>query len=250
MVAGQGRDARSGPAWSVDEKNGGLLLCWWCRPPFAAVTLCIIMVSLIGRPRNTALNDALVRAAGELIVEHGFAGVTVGAIAARAKTTRPAFYRRFEGIPEIVLAVLLEHFGTNLDQSINTGNLPGDFEAIQRDQVQLFLDPLVLFSLAGFLDAVRVDEQLRTVFIRKFLAPRRAGVAAVIARAVGRGEIPPCPDVEWICALLTGPVLMGVLMPGLNDLDESFIAQSVASTLSALGYANPTGGTEDHGLSH
>ena len=67
------------------------------------------MVSLIGRPRNTALNDALVRAAGELIVEHGFAGVTVGAIAARAKTTRPAFYRRFEGIPEIVLTVLLEH---------------------------------------------------------------------------------------------------------------------------------------------
>ncbi len=66
------------------------------------------MVSLVGRPRNTALDAALVRATGELIVERGFAGLSVGAIAARAKTSRPAFYRRFEGIPEIVLAVLLE----------------------------------------------------------------------------------------------------------------------------------------------
>ena len=208
------------------------------------------MVSLTGRPRNTALDGALIRAAGELIVERGFAGVSVGAIAARAKTTRPAFYRRFEGIPEVVLAVLLEHFATNLDQNINTGNLPDDLEAIQRDQVQLFMDPLVLFSLAGFLDAIRVDEQLRTVFVRKFLAPRRTGVAAVIARAVGRREIPPCPDVEWICDLLTGPVLMRVLMPGLNGLDESFIVQSVASVLSALGYSTPTAGTGDHGPSH
>lgn len=208
------------------------------------------MVSLIGRPRNAALDGALIRAAGELIVERGFAGVSVGAIAARAKTTRPAFYRRFEGIPEVVLSVLLEHFATNLDQSVNTGGLPGDLEAIQREQVRLFTDPLVRFSLAGFLDAVRVDEQLRTVFVRKFLVPRRAGVAAVIARAVGRGEIPPCPDVEWICDLLTGPVLMRVLMPGLNGLDESLIVQSVASTLSALGYDNPAGGTKDHGLSH
>ncbi len=208
------------------------------------------MVSLTGRPRNTALDGALVRAAGELIVERGFAGVSVGAVAARAKTTRPAFYRRFEGVAEVVLAVLLEHFSTHLDQSINTGDLPGDLEAIQRDQIQLFRDPLVHCSLAGFLDAVRGDEQLRTVFVRKFLVPRRAGVAALIARAVGRGEIPPCPDVEWICDLLTGPVLMRVLMPGLNGLDESLIVQSVASVLSALGYSTPTGGIEDHGLSH
>ena len=176
--------------------------------------------------------------------------MSVGAVASRANTTRPAFYRRFEGIPEVVLAVLLEHFATNLDQSINTGNLPSDLEAIQRDQVQLFMDPLVRFSLAGFLDAARSDEQLRTVFVRKFLAPRRAGVAAVIARAVGRREIPACSDVEWICDLLTGPVLMRMLMPGLNGLDESFIMQSVASVLSALGYSNQKGGTGDHGLSH
>lgn len=208
------------------------------------------MVALVGRPRDAALDGALIRAAGELLVERGFAGVSVGAIAARAKTSRPAFYRRFDGVPEVVLAVLLERFPTHLDQGINTGTLPGDLEAIQRDQVRLFTDPLVLFSLAGFLDAVRVDEQLRTVFVRRFLVPRRAGVAAVIARAIGRREIPACPDVEWICDLLTGPVLMRVLMPGLNGLDESLIVQSVASVLAALGYSGTRGDTEDHGLSH
>ena len=81
-------------------------------------------------------------------------------------------------------------------------------------------------------------------------AKGRAGVAVVIARAVGRQEIPPCPDVEWICDLLTGPVLMRALMPGLNGLDESLIVQSVASVLSALGYSTPTGDTGSHGPSH
>lgn len=197
------------------------------------------MVALRGRPRNPDLGAALLAAVEELILEHGFGAVSVEAVASRAGTTRPAFYRRFDGIPHLVLALLLDRFAIDLDRAIDSGNLMEDLTEIQRDQVELFSTPLVKRSLAGFLDSLQTDEQLRKVFVQEFLSPRRCGVGMVIQRAVRRGEIPADPDLEWACDLLTGPLLMRVVMPGLQELDEALISLTVASALSALGYRFP-----------
>ncbi|NGN83051.1 TetR-like C-terminal domain-containing protein [Arthrobacter silviterrae] len=63
----------------------------------------------------------------------------------------------------------------------------------------------------------------------EFLSPRRFGAGLIILRVAGRGEIPPNPDVECACDLLTGPLLMRALMPGLLGLDEELVSQTVAS---------------------
>ncbi|WP_115788249.1 TetR/AcrR family transcriptional regulator [Arthrobacter silvisoli] len=194
------------------------------------------MVQKAGRPRNADLDVALIRATEELILDKGFGALSVEAITAKAGTTRPAFYRRFAGIPDLVLALMLERFRIDLDVEFDTGNLPDDLTAIQRDQVALFEDPLVKSSFAGFLNSLHDNEQLRWAFLEKFFAPRRAGVATIIRRAENRGEIPECPDVEWICDLITGPLIMRILLPGLLPLDERIISNTVASALGALGY--------------
>ncbi|MFF5792652.1 TetR/AcrR family transcriptional regulator [Paeniglutamicibacter sp. NPDC012692] len=203
------------------------------------VTLRIIMVSSIGRPRNANLDTALLRAAEELILERGFGAVSVEAIASRADTTRPAFYRRFDGIPRLVLALLLDRFAIDLDKCIDSGNLPDDLEAIQRDQLELFSSPLVKRSLAGFLGSLHEDPDLRRIFVEEFLAPRRYGAGMIILRAAGRGEIPQDPDLEWVLDLLTGPLLMRAVMPGLTGFDEALVSQTVASALGALSYRAP-----------
>lgn len=197
------------------------------------------MIASIGRPRNTDLDIALLGAAEELILERGFGGLFVGAIASSAGTTRPAFYRRFDGIPALVLALLLDRFAIDLDLSINSGNLPEDLTAIQREQLALFSHPLVKHGLAGFLDSLQRDDTLQKVFLHEFLAPRRYATGTIILRAAGRGEIPRGPDLEWAFDLLTGPLLIRVVMPGLHELDEALVAQTVASTLHALGYRAP-----------
>jgi AcrR family transcriptional regulator len=194
------------------------------------------MVQKAGRPRNADLDIALIQATGELLLENGFGSLSVEAITAKAGTTRPAFYRRFAGIPDLVLALMLERFSIDLDADIDSGNLPADLEAIQRDQVALFEDPLVKSSFAGFLNSLHDNNSLRTAFLEKFFAPRRAGVATIIRRAETRGEIPECTDVEWICDLITGPLVMRILLPGLLPLDEELISNTVASALCALGY--------------
>lgn len=197
------------------------------------------MVALIGRPRDTGLDVALLRSAEDLIIERGFGGLSVGAVASRAGTTRPAFYRRFDGIAHLMLDLLLDRFGMNLDLVIDCGNLPEDLAMIQREQIELFASPLGQHGLAGFLDSLHRDTELRRVFLDEFLGPRRHGTAMIIRRAEARGEIPPNPDMEWACDLLTGPLMLRAVMPGLQELDEPFLAQTVAGALCALGYRAP-----------
>lgn len=194
------------------------------------------MVAPIGRPRDADVDALLLRSAEELILERGYSVLSIGAIASRAGTTRPSFYRRFDGIPHLMMALLLDRFEMDLDRGLDTGTLAEDLEQIQREQVALFSSPLAQHGLAGFLDALQSDADLREVFMNEFLGPRRQGVAMIIRRAAARGQIPPDPDVEWACDLLTGPLLLRAVMPGLQELDETLISQTVASTLATLGY--------------
>ncbi|MGP5317477.1 TetR/AcrR family transcriptional regulator [Arthrobacter rhombi] len=182
------------------------------------------------------MDALLLRSAEELILERGYSVLSIGAIASRAGTTRPSFYRRFDGIPHLMMALLLDRFEMDLDRGLDTGTLAEDLEQIQREQVALFSSPLAQHGLAGFLDALQSDADLREVFMNEFLGPRRRGVAMIIRRAAARGQIPPDPDVEWACDLLTGPLLLRAVMPGLQELDETLISQTVASTLATLGY--------------
>src|SRR6188768_2552984 len=48
-----------------------------------------------GRPRNPRIDEAVLKAAAELVVEVGYADLTIAAIAERAGTSKPAIYRRW-----------------------------------------------------------------------------------------------------------------------------------------------------------
>lgn len=43
-------------------------------------------------------------------------------------------------------------------------------------------------------------------------------------------------DPEWICDLITGPMLMRALMPSLGPIDDELVRLTVRSALDALGY--------------
>jgi AcrR family transcriptional regulator len=200
------------------------------------------MAKPVGRPRNDHIRDDLMRAAEALVMEKGLAGLSIEAVATRAGTTRPSFYRRFDGLPELVLGVIQKRSAPALEEEIDTGSLRGDLEAIQRERVALLNDPLISRCLAGFLDFLPADEKLQHLFTERFLGPRRSATAAVLQRAKARGEISSSPDVEWIYDLLLGPLVLRTMMPGLLPLDEDLVAHSVASAMAALDAPGPAPG--------
>ena len=59
-----------------------------------------------GRPRSEAAEQAMLDAAIELLAEHGYGGLTVEAVAARAGVAKTTVYRRWPGKDELLIDAL------------------------------------------------------------------------------------------------------------------------------------------------
>jgi AcrR family transcriptional regulator len=188
-----------------------------------------------GRPRAELLDAAILDAATELVIADGYLATSVDAIARRAGTTRQAVYRRHPSLPHILIAALSRRFG--LDPAADTGSLRSDLLAVQHNQVEFFADPLVMRALPGLLDEAARDAALGAQLFEAFVTPRRQSTARALDRAVQRGDIPTGFDTEWICDLLTGPLLMRALLPT-GPIDENLAQLTVNAALDVL---NATG---------
>lgn len=193
-----------------------------------------------GRPRKDAIDGDILRAVAELVVERGYARVTIDEVIERAGTNKPAFYRRFRDLADVVPRLLASRHGT--DEDIDTGSLVGDLVEVQRRQRDLFTDPVVTRGLLGWLAEVDAEPARATPFLAGYLGPRRAYTRVILDRAEARGEIAGGTDPGWIADLLTGPLLMRAVMPGLPPVDDELIIRTVHAALDALRFG---GGRSD-----
>ncbi len=205
-----------------------------------------------GRPRQPDLERRIIDAVAELVPVVGYSRLTVDQVVARAGTSKPAFYRRFADVAQVIPHILAERFGT--DDDIDTGSIVTDLLEVQRRQCALFDDPLTRRALCGYLDAVSTTPDAAAPFVAGYIAPRRAFTSVMIARAVDRGEIEPYDDAAYIADLLTGPALMRGVMPGMAPIDAALVRRTVGTTLTELGYAGDrtaltTGDADPAGIS-
>ncbi|MBK0421961.1 TetR/AcrR family transcriptional regulator [Leucobacter sp. CSA2] len=189
----------------------------------------------IGRPREAGIDVRIVRAVAELAPQYGYSGLTVERIVKHARTSKPAFYRRFRSIANVVPLILASDFGD--DSDVDTGTLAGDLLEIQIRQSELFNHPLTKSVLAGFLDHLSVNPDDAQPFIEGYLAPRRAHTHVLLARSVSRGEIPEGADPAYVADLLTGPVILRGLLPGMPPIDAELIRRTVTTVLNEVHYS-------------
>src|SRR5580692_6587401 len=94
------------------------------------VTLRYVMIVDLGRPRDPRIDGAVLRATVELLAETGYPGLLVSAIAQRARTSKPAIYRRWPSKAHLVHeAVFPIGPATALP---DTGSLAGDVREMMR----------------------------------------------------------------------------------------------------------------------
>jgi len=184
----------------------------------------------LGRPRDAALDQAIAAATERLLVEHGYAAVTIDRVAREAGTTRTAVYRRVSSRVALVTAAMIDRYGT--DPAPDTGDLRGDLIELQGRQRTFFEDPAVSAALTGVLGDIRDNPELGAAFHERFMAPRRRSTAGILQRAADRGEIEHVRDTGLVSDLLTGPLLLRTVLPLIGPIDDALIAATVESVLS------------------
>ncbi|MFJ4434885.1 TetR/AcrR family transcriptional regulator [Streptomyces sp. NPDC088923] len=142
------------------------------------------------RRRGAELEHAILDAAWEVLVAHGYGGFTYEAVAGRAGTSRPVLYRRWAKREDMLLATLVRHLRPL--EMPETGSLRGDMLAFLREvnEDRAATAALMLVQLADyFRDTGTNFTQLRAAL----RPPTPSPGATLVARAVARGELPDVP---------------------------------------------------------
>src|SRR6516162_7766603 len=189
------------------------------------------MSVLRGRPRDTALDTAIANATEAVLLSHGYGAVNIDRVAKLAGTTRAAIYRRAKTRGELVVGLLVSRFG--VDPAPDSGTLREDLRLLQELQRNFFNDPVIRAALAGVLSDAHADDDLDAAFYERFMAPRRASVAAMLARAADRGEIALPSQPSIVSDLLTGPLLLRAVIPQIGPIDDALLDATVEAALSA-----------------
>ncbi len=140
------------------------------------------------RRRGEELEAALLEAAWQVLVEVGFARLTMESVAARAKTGVAVLYRRWPNKDDLVLAAI-RYYGTTHPVDIpDTGSLRGDMIALLRSasSTRVSFATIVSAAFSGLL----ASSGLTPAEVReKLVSGRPPWSWDVFRRAHERGEI-------------------------------------------------------------
>ena len=160
-----------------------------------------------GRPRDAALDEAIILATRDRLVRDGYSQMTIGDIAADAKVSRPTLYRRWSTKFDLVVDAL--DYGFRKQHAMYTVDLSGMeprdalVEAVRRlDPAYFNPDAMVLMgNFAG--EAIRTPELLDIVR-RHAVEPRVTLVENVLSQLQERGAVHADIDKHTIATMCFG----------------------------------------------
>ena len=151
-----------------------------------------------GRPLDENVDAAILDTAWRLLLEEGYARMSIARVAEEARVGRPAIYRRYKDKAELVAAVLADKQARA--EPIDTGTTRGDLIAHLEFARRRFA-----IELAGTMIVEgRKHPELLEGFRRGMLQPRVSAIAAALERGKERGEVRPDLDSDVAVHALMG----------------------------------------------
>jgi AcrR family transcriptional regulator len=150
-----------------------------------------------GRRPDSSRDDELRGAALTLLAEIGYERLTMDAIAASAGAGKATLYRRWSGKAELVIDAIIS--AKNHVDLPDTGSLRGDLVALYQRDEENQLDAQVMVGLVG---AMARDQELRSAFQERMIAPMLRVLTEIFRRAIDRGEIDPVENLERVVSVV------------------------------------------------
>ena len=185
-----------------------------------------------GRPRSAETERAILDAAIDLLVEVGFGGLSMEAVASRAGVGKAAIYRRFSSKEELVVESLRSH-NVGLIPLVDTGDIRADL-LVMLEGVRRAMAGDDGPVMTAFVSEKARYPELRAEYDRAFVQGRRAHLRHIMAQAVQRGDLPPATDVDLLAEM--GPAILAYrLMVQHRPLDADLPRRIVDQLLGPAG---------------
>jgi AcrR family transcriptional regulator len=146
---------------------------------------------------------AVLGVTAELLFERGFGGATVDEISRRSGVAKTTIYRHWPTRTDL-LRDACSTLSTPLDTP-DTGSVEADLAALMTNLAYLLRSAKWTSVLPSIIDAAERDPDIAKMY-SKLQQIYSAPFAAVIQRALQKGELPTNTDAAMLIAALTGPL--------------------------------------------
>lgn len=181
------------------------------------------------QPRITA---AVFEAVLDELAEHGYARLSMEAVARRAGVGKSALYRRWASKQEMALAVVSE-FSVGHAGAPDTGSLRGDIRESVESMMSWMSHPRFSRILPDLIAEMARTTELSGAVEQLIGRPRRDIAMAMFHRAIERGELNPDTDLELALDLLAAPIYWrltaraGQIEPGYLDELAALVSRAI-----------------------
>lgn len=184
-------------------------------------------------PRGEQARERVLRAALEVLADHGMPGFTMEAVAARAGASKATLYRHWRSQAALLVDAMERTFQPFAPPA--TGGLRSDLVALLSAAQSLVTGEAFSRLMAAFVDAAERDPTLCGLHLQ-ITERRREPLLRVLADARDRSEIPATADLELAVDLLAGPFFYRRFIAH-RPFPDGFVPAIVDHVLAALAAA-------------
>ncbi|MFC7221515.1 TetR/AcrR family transcriptional regulator C-terminal ligand-binding domain-containing protein [Streptomyces polyrhachis] len=167
------------------------------------------MAGASGRPRDPAIDAAVLKATVEELRAGGYGGFALERVAARAGTTKAAIRRRWPQRQRLVVDALAALLA--VPEAPDNGCTRCDLQQSVRLLARTLDERLPAGVLAPLLADCAGDAELHGHLMETLVEPSRAAALVAVRRAVARGDLVAEADPETVVDLLASVVYQRVL---------------------------------------
>jgi AcrR family transcriptional regulator len=186
--------------------------------------------------RSERSRRAILAATRELIVELGYAKVSIDAIAARAGVGKQTIYRWWPAKGAVVFDSVLELSADPSGEVAalpDTGDLEADLRLVMRATVAEFADPAFEAPIRALNTEIANDPELAALYRERLAAPVDEAKKDRLRSAQRAGQLASDADLDLILEVLYAPLYQRWLLRT-GPLTESYADALVAAALKAF----------------
>ncbi|MFC9436801.1 TetR-like C-terminal domain-containing protein [Nocardia sp. NPDC057030] len=181
--------------------------------------------------RTARVREAVLRVAGDLLAERGFAHLDLAEVAAAAEVGKTTVYRRWRTPTGLVTDLLVDMAEQSVAHA-DTGSLLGDLTANARLVAKTLTDPRQGRLFQAVIAAATCDEAAATA-LRRFYDVRLTEWSPCVERAIERGEAPPGTDARAVLSAVSAPLYYRLLASG-DPIDDHAATAAARAAVDAV----------------
>ena len=178
----------------------------------------------LGRPRSEKTKTDILNASYDLLIENGFASITVEKIAEKAGVSKATIYKWWPNKAAVVIDAFLNATSEKLPIP-DTGSTIEDM-FIQVNNFVKFLMSRKGSVIAEIIAEGQFDPKLADIYRKAYFKPRRNISKEILERGILRGELRKDLNIELTMDLIWSPIFYRLLITG-DALDDIFVRELI-----------------------